>query len=220
MSARAPTTEAIINAFTEPITSIIGPRHAEIKRFLCEIKINARSVRCDTGGGQHGYVWMLEDEPAWLARDGITTAAVSPTDAGACSATGTVAEREAARWLWEEAKYTWQYYINIEVAFQKLIKENINSDYLDELANPDEGLVDVTDSSSEKSLNSRFVTSIWRIAKLAISRAVHVLSLLDSSNVRNREFRDSRNQFGEMRKSSRSSPRLKLVLLYYSIAPA
>jgi hypothetical protein len=145
MSARAPTTEAIIQAFTEPVTTIIGrPRHAEIKQFLRELKINACSVRCDIGGGQHGYVWMLEDEPTWLARDGITTAAVPPTDPGACSATGTAAEREAARWLWEEAKYTWQYYINIEVAFQKLIKENINSDYLDELADPIESLVDVT----------------------------------------------------------------------------
>jgi hypothetical protein len=145
MSARAPTTEAIIQAFTEPVTTIIGrPRHAEIKKFLRELKINARSVRCDIGGGQHGYVWMLEDEPTWLAREGITAVAVPPTDPGACSATGTAAEREAARWLWEEAKYTWQYYINMEVAFQKLIKENINSDYLDELADPNEGLVDVT----------------------------------------------------------------------------
>jgi hypothetical protein len=92
----------------------------------------------------HGYVWMLEDGPTWLARDGITTATVPPTDPGACSATGTVAEREAARWLWEEAKYTWQYYVNIEVAFQKLIKANIDSDYLDELADPNEGLIDVT----------------------------------------------------------------------------
>jgi hypothetical protein len=145
MSARAPTTDAIIQAFTEPITTIIGrPRHAEIKRFLRELKINARSVRCDIGGGQHGYVWMLEDGPTWLARDGITAAAVPPTDPGACSATGTAAEREAARWLWEEAKYMWQYYVNMEVAFQKLIKENIDSDYLDELADPNEGLVDVT----------------------------------------------------------------------------
>jgi hypothetical protein len=32
----------------------------------------------------------------------------------------------------------------MEVAFQKLIKENINGDYLDELADPNEGLVDVT----------------------------------------------------------------------------
>jgi hypothetical protein len=145
MSVRAPTTEAIINAFTEPITSIIGrPRHADIKQFLRELKINARSVRCDVGGGQHGYVWMLEDETTWLARAGITNAAVPPTDPGACSATGTAAEREAARWLWEEAKYSWQSYVNVEIAFQKLIKENIHSDYLDELADPDEGLVDVT----------------------------------------------------------------------------
>jgi hypothetical protein len=107
MSARAPTTEAIIQAFTEPITTIIGqPRHAEIKRFLRELKINARSVRCDIGGGQHRYVWMLEDEPTWLARNGITVAAVPLTDPGACSATGTAAGREVARWLWEESKYT------------------------------------------------------------------------------------------------------------------
>jgi hypothetical protein len=94
--ARAPTTEAIILTFTEPITTIIGqPRNAEIKRFLRELKINARSVRCDIGGGQHGYVWMLEDEPTWLARNGITVPAVSPTDPGACSATRTAVEREA-----------------------------------------------------------------------------------------------------------------------------
>jgi hypothetical protein len=116
-----PTTKAILQAFTEPVTTIIGrPHHAEIKQFLRELKINARSVRCDIGGDQHEYVWMLEDAPTWLARDGITaTAVLPPTDPGACSATSTAAEREAARWLWEEAKYTWQYYINIEVAFQK-----------------------------------------------------------------------------------------------------
>jgi hypothetical protein len=145
MSARAPTTEGVIQAFTEPITTIIGhPRHAEIKRFLRGLKINARSVCCDTGGGQHGYVWMLEDGPTWLARGGITIAAVPPMDPGACSATGTGAERDTACWLWEEAKYTWQYYVNIEVAFQKLIKANIDSDYLDELADPNEGLVGVS----------------------------------------------------------------------------
>jgi hypothetical protein len=106
MSARAPSTKAILQAFTEPITPIIGrPDHADIRRFLRELKINARSVWCDIGGGQHGYVWMLEDTPTWLARAGITTTATPPTNPGACSATGTAAEREAARWLWEEAKY-------------------------------------------------------------------------------------------------------------------
>jgi hypothetical protein len=100
MSTCAPTTEAIIQSFMEPITTISGRlRHAEIKRFLRELKINARSVRCDTGGSQHGYVWMLEDGPTWLARDGITVATVPPTDPGACIVTGTVAKREASRWL-------------------------------------------------------------------------------------------------------------------------
>jgi hypothetical protein len=147
MTAGAPTTEAIIQAFTEPITNIVGrPRHAEIKRFIRELKINTRSVRCDIGGGQHGHVWMLEDEPTWLARNGITVPAVPPTDPGACNATGTAAEREVARRLWEDDKYNWQYYVNIEIAFQKLIKENINSDYLYELGDPNEGLVDVTPS--------------------------------------------------------------------------
>jgi hypothetical protein len=145
MSARAPSTDAILQAFTEPITPITGrPHHAQIKRFLRELKINARSVRCDTGGCQHGYVWMLEDTPTWLARAGITTAATPPTNPGACNATGTAAEREFARWIWEEAKYSWQYYINMEVAFQKTIKANIDSDFLEELADPNEGLVDVT----------------------------------------------------------------------------
>jgi hypothetical protein len=68
MSNRAPTTEAILQAFTEPVTPINGrPRHANIKRFLRQLKINARSVRCDLGGGKHGYVWMLEDDATWLA---------------------------------------------------------------------------------------------------------------------------------------------------------
>jgi hypothetical protein len=69
MSARAPTTEAILQAFTEPVTKLIDrPRHASIKRFLRQLKINARSVRCDLGGGRHGYVWMLESKATWLAR--------------------------------------------------------------------------------------------------------------------------------------------------------
>jgi hypothetical protein len=145
MSNQAPTTEAILQAFTEPITKIINrPRHATIKIFLRELKINARSVRCNTGGGKHGYVWMLVDDTTWLARSGITALPTIPTDPSTCTANGTAAERDAARWEWEEKKYAWQYYVNMEVAFQKLIKTNIHSDYLDELADPDEGLVDVT----------------------------------------------------------------------------
>jgi hypothetical protein len=101
---------------------------------------------------------MLEDAPTWLARDGITTTAIPPTHPGACSATGTAAEREAARWLWEEAKYTWQYYTNMEVAFQKLIKANIDSGYLDELADPNEGLVDVTPLNMLTHLIKRYGT--------------------------------------------------------------
>jgi hypothetical protein len=119
------------------------PRHASIKRFLRQLIINARSVHCDLGGGRHGYVWMLESDPTWLARDGIVGAA-HPTNPGVCNTTGTAADRDDARWLWEEAKYKFQYYVNMEVAFQKLIKANIDSDYLAELADPEEGLVDIT----------------------------------------------------------------------------
>jgi hypothetical protein len=99
---------------------------------------------------------MLEDEPTWLARDGITAAAVPPTDSGACRVTGTVAEREAALWRWEEANYAWQYYVIIEVTFQKLIKANIGGDYLDELADPNEGLVDVTHLAMLTHLSARY----------------------------------------------------------------
>jgi hypothetical protein len=145
MSARAPTTEAILQTFTEPVTKLTDrPRNASINRFLRQLKINARSVRCDLGGCRHGYVWMLESETTWLARDGITAAVAHPTDPGACTTTGIAVDRDAARWTWEEAKYKFQYYVNMEVAFQKPIKANIDSDYLDELADPEEGLADLT----------------------------------------------------------------------------
>jgi hypothetical protein len=58
---------------------------------------------------------MLESETTWLVRDGITVAVAHPTDPGACTTTGTAADRDAARWTWEEAKYKFQYYVNMEV---------------------------------------------------------------------------------------------------------
>jgi hypothetical protein len=44
----------------------------------------------------------------------------------------------------------------MEVAFQKLIKENIGSDYLDALADPNEGLVDVAPLAMLNHLIARY----------------------------------------------------------------
>jgi hypothetical protein len=99
---------------------------------------------------------MLEDDATWLARAGITAIVTPPTDPGTCTTTGTATERDAARWTWEEAKYKFQHYINMEVAFQKLIKTNIDSDYLDELADSVEGLVDVTPRTMLTHLITRY----------------------------------------------------------------
>ena len=124
-------------------TPIIGtPTHKTLKRLKQELRANASSVESDLGGGDHGYLGLVLDDPEYATISG--TPFVAPTYPTALTIPATATQVEALN-LREQHKEQKRAYLeckNVEKALQRHIQDAIEDKYLESMVNEDTQLID------------------------------------------------------------------------------
>ena len=117
-------------------TPIIGtPTHKTLKRLKQELRANASSVESDLGGGDHGYLGLVLDDPEYAT---ISTTAFTATTYPTALDIPTSATQVEALNLREQHKEQKRAYLeckNVEKALQRHIQDAIDDKYLKTLVN-------------------------------------------------------------------------------------
>ena len=123
-------------------TPIIGaPTNKTLKRLKQELRANASSVESDLGGGDHGHLGLVLDDPEYAAIS--ATAFTAPPYPATLTIPTTVTQVEALnlREAHREAKRAYYECKNVEKALQRHIQDAIEDKYLETLVNDDTQLI-------------------------------------------------------------------------------
>ena len=123
-------------------TPIIGaPTNKTLKRLKQELRANASSVESDLGGGDHGHLGLVLDDPEYAAISATPFAA--PPYPATLTIPTTVTQVEALnlREAHREAKRAYYECKNVEKALQRHIQDAIEDKYLETLVNDDTQLI-------------------------------------------------------------------------------
>ena len=123
-------------------TPIIGaPTNKTLKRLKQELHANASSVESDLGGGDHGYLGLILNDPEYTRVSPTAFDAPEFPEALSIPATATQVEALNLREAHKEAKRIYYECKNVKKALQRHIQDAIEDKYLETLVDENTQLI-------------------------------------------------------------------------------
>jgi hypothetical protein len=146
MSGATPTSvESLIECFPTPMTRVRGvPTFDDVYRTKQELQSNSASVQSNLGGGSHGYLGIIINNPnqyGLIAHNGanppVAHVFTVPTYPGAHAVMdgGTNEQRAAQLQTYKENMFEWRSYDNMVKALRKVLTSAYDDVYLSPLKN-------------------------------------------------------------------------------------
>ena len=141
MAAGAVNYAASYFKFKTPTPIIGAPTHKTLKQLKQELRANASSVESDLGGGDHGYLGLVLDDPEYATISATEFEAPNYPAALTIPRGSTQVEALNLRKQHKESKRAYLECKNVEKALQRHIQDAIEDKYLESMVNEDTQLI-------------------------------------------------------------------------------